>query len=80
MMTRLAHAWELALWGLQRGEIAGLRWPDVDLDGYPKSTMSRRILPLPDRLASERLGPGEALPGVVDAATQIPSGISDAGM
>jgi integrase len=66
---RLAHAWELALCGLRRGEIAGLRWNDVDLDGKtlsiannrvdaggkaaendPKSAMSRRTLPLPDRL------------------------------
>ena len=30
---RLGHAWELALSGLRRGEIAGLRWSDVDLDG-----------------------------------------------
>ncbi|KAA0086702.1 site-specific integrase [Mycolicibacterium sp. P9-64] len=68
---RLAHAWELALCGLRRGEIAGLRWLDVDLDGRtvsiannrvdaggravendPKSAMSRRTLPLPDRLVS----------------------------
>jgi integrase len=68
---RLAHAWELALSGLRRGEIAGLRWSDVDLDARtlsiannrvsaggttvendPKSAMSRRTLPLPDRLVS----------------------------
>jgi integrase len=68
---RLAHAWELALSGLRRGEIAGLQWPDVDLHGKtlsiannrvdaggqvvendPKSAMSRRTLPLPDRLVS----------------------------
>jgi integrase len=68
---RLAHAWELALCGLRRGEIAGLRWADVDLEGRtlsiannrvdaggmavendPKSAMSRRTLPLPDRLMS----------------------------
>jgi integrase len=68
---RLAHAWELALCGLRRGEIAGLRWIDVDLDDKtlsvtnnrvdaggkpaendPKSPMSRRTLPLPDRLVS----------------------------
>jgi integrase len=69
--ARLAHAWELALSGLRRGEIAGLRWADVDLDARtlsitnnrvdaggkavendPKSPMSRRTLPLPDRLLS----------------------------
>lgn len=69
--VRLAHAWELALSGLRRGEIAGLRWADVDLDSKslsitnnrvsaggkttendPKSAMSRRTLPLPDRLVA----------------------------
>lgn len=85
---RLGHAWELALCGLRRGEIAGLRWADVDLDAGslaiannrvdaggkavendPKSAMSRRTLPLPDRLiavlraakarqAAERLATG----------------------
>lgn len=68
---RLAHAWELALSGLRRGEIAGLRWSDIDLEvktltvannrvdaggaaveNDPKSAMSRRTLPLPDRLVS----------------------------
>jgi integrase len=68
---RLAHAWELALSGLRRGEVAGLRWADVDLkaktlsivnnrvsaggttvENDPKSAMSRRTLPLPDRLVS----------------------------
>lgn len=68
---RLGHAWELALSGLRRGEIAGLRWADVDLkaktlsitnnrvsaggttvENDPKSAMSRRMLPLPDRLVS----------------------------
>ena len=30
--NRLGHAWELALSGLRRGEIAGLRWSDIDLE------------------------------------------------
>jgi integrase len=29
---RLAACWRLALYGLRRGEICGLRWDDVDLD------------------------------------------------
>jgi integrase len=29
---RLGHAWHLALAGLRRGEVSGLRWSDVDLD------------------------------------------------
>lgn len=59
--------WVLALYGLRRGEVAGLRWENVDLKagtvaivenrvavgkeaivGTPKSTASRRTLPLPD--------------------------------
>ncbi|NLE82378.1 MAG: site-specific integrase [Rhodococcus sp.] len=62
---RNGHAWHLALSGLRRGEIAGLRWVDVDLgagsltiannrtsaggvtvEGDPKSSSSRRTLPL----------------------------------
>jgi integrase len=69
--NRLGHAWELALSGLRRGEIAGLRWSNTDLDAKtlsvannrvdaggrvvendPKSTSSRRTLPLPDRLVT----------------------------
>jgi integrase len=40
---RLAHAWELALSGLRRGEIAGLRWADVDLDGKTLSIVNNRV-------------------------------------
>lgn len=62
---RNGHAWHLALSGLRRGEIAGLRWSDIDLkngaltiannrtsaggktvEGDPKSSSSRRTLPL----------------------------------
>jgi len=40
---RLGHAWELALSGLRRGEIAGLRWVDVDLDGKMLSVVNNRV-------------------------------------
>lgn len=40
---RLGHAWELALSGLRRGEIAGLRWADVDLDGETLSIVNNRV-------------------------------------
>jgi integrase len=67
--TRRRH--DDPLTGLRRGEVAGLRWSDVDLDARtlsvannrvdaggtvvendPKSALSRRTLPLPDRLVS----------------------------
>lgn len=40
---RLAHAWHLALSGLRRGEIAGLRWSDVDLDNATLSIVNNRV-------------------------------------
>jgi integrase len=40
---RLAHTWELALSGLRRGEIAGLRWVDVDLDGKTLTITNNRV-------------------------------------
>jgi integrase len=40
---RLGHAWELALSGLRRGEIAGLRWVDVDLDGKTMAIVNKRV-------------------------------------
>lgn len=49
--TVLAHiagdryevAWVLALTGLRRGEVAGLRWADIDLDGRTLSVASTRL-------------------------------------
>lgn len=41
--TRLGHAWELALSGLRRGEVAGLRWADVDLDAATISIVNNRV-------------------------------------
>lgn len=41
--NRLAHAWELALCGLRRGELAGLRWSDVDIDGKTLSVKNNRV-------------------------------------
>jgi integrase len=41
---RLGHAWELALSGLRRGELAGLRWADVDLEGKTLSIVNNRVM------------------------------------
>ena len=40
---RLAHAWHLALAGLRRGEIGGLRWSDVDLDAGTLTIAHNRV-------------------------------------
>jgi integrase len=40
---RLAHAWHLALSGLRRGEVAGLRWSDVDLDAGTVTIAHNRV-------------------------------------
>ncbi|HKI41775.1 MAG TPA: site-specific integrase [Mycobacterium sp.] len=40
---RLAHAWELALSGLRRGEIAGLRWADINLDEKTLAITNNRV-------------------------------------
>jgi integrase len=41
---RVGHAWELALSGLRRGEIAGLRWVDVDFDAKTLSIVNNRVM------------------------------------
>ncbi|TGD89220.1 site-specific integrase [Mycolicibacterium sp. CH28] len=40
---RLGHAWELALSGLRRGEVAGLRWTDVDLESSTLAITNNRV-------------------------------------
>lgn len=40
---RLGHAWELALYGLRRGEIAGLRWSDIDLKAKILTVVNNRV-------------------------------------
>ncbi|KQU28395.1 recombinase XerD [Rhodococcus sp. Leaf225] len=40
---RVGHAWNLALSGLRRGEICGLRWSDVDLDAGVMSIRNNRV-------------------------------------
>lgn len=40
---RLAHAWHLALSGMRRGEIAGLRWTDVDTDARTLTIRNNRV-------------------------------------
>lgn len=45
---RIGHAWELALCGLRRDEIAGLRSADVDLEGKTLSVVNNRVMAGPD--------------------------------
>ena len=40
---RYAIAWQLALTGLRRGEVAGLRWSDIDLTGRTLQISSTRL-------------------------------------
>jgi integrase len=40
---RLAHAWHLALSGLRRGELCGLRWSDVDLSAGTITVTHNRV-------------------------------------
>ncbi|WP_283378110.1 site-specific integrase [Gordonia alkanivorans] len=41
---RLAHAWHLGMSGLRRGEIAGLRWSDVDFDAGRITVENNRVM------------------------------------
>ncbi|MDV7137176.1 site-specific integrase [Williamsia muralis] len=41
---RIRHAWHLALSGLRRGEICGLRWADVDLDNGMLTVGNNRVM------------------------------------
>ncbi|WP_231912009.1 tyrosine-type recombinase/integrase [Rhodococcus sp. HS-D2] len=41
---RNGHAWHLALAGLRRGEIAGLRWSDVNLEAGTLSIATNRVM------------------------------------
>jgi integrase len=40
---RYAVAWQLALTGLRRGEVAGLRWSDIDLDARTLQISATRL-------------------------------------
>jgi integrase len=40
---RLEHAWHLALSGMRRGEVCGLRWADLDLTGQSLSIVDNRV-------------------------------------
>jgi integrase len=40
---RNGHLWYLALSGLRRGEVAGLKWDDVDLDAGTLTVARNRV-------------------------------------
>ena len=40
---RLEHAWHLALSGLRRGEVCGLRWADIDLRARTLTIVENRV-------------------------------------
>ncbi|ORW02487.1 tyrosine-type recombinase/integrase [Mycobacterium kyorinense] len=75
---RNGHLWYLALSGLRRGEIAGLRWSDVDLDAGTVSVERNRVQAgagnvvenEPKTLSSRRVLPlDEGLVGVLKRAS-----------
>lgn len=41
---RLAHVWHLALAGLRRGELCGLRWTDIDFEAHTISIEITRVV------------------------------------
>lgn len=41
---RLAACWRLSLYGLRRGEVLGLRWPDIDLKAGTVTVRRARVL------------------------------------
>lgn len=41
---RLHAAWRLSLYGLRRGELLGLRWPDIDLKAKTLTVNQARVL------------------------------------
>jgi len=55
---RNGHLWYVALSGLRRAELAGLKWDDIDLaagtvvENEPKTLSSRRTLPLDEGLVA----------------------------
>ena len=79
---RLAHAWELALSGLRRGEIAGLRWADIDLEAKTLVVANNRVAAGsktvegdPKSETSRRTLPlPNRLVSVLKVATQAPGG------
>jgi integrase len=52
---RLGHAWHLGLSGLRRGEIGGLRWPDINLTDKPIGQSDDAIPPKHLRIANNRV-------------------------
>ncbi len=55
------HLWTLALYGLRRGEIAGLRWDNVNLTGKPVGDGDDALAPHSVRVAENRVAVGSKI-------------------
>jgi integrase len=59
--SRDRHLWTLALYGLRRGEIAGLRWCNVNLTDKPIGEGDDELPPRHLRVAENRVAIGKAI-------------------